>query len=70
VIKTDDYKRGYDQALKDINIPVKPMQEDWCPSECPRCQKSFHDYEPVNDGYYKRAYGMERCPYCGQKLEW
>lgn len=66
----DDYRKGYEQALKDINKPRMVIQENWNPSECPRCKESFSDYEPCNDGYYKRAYSLERCPYCGQKLKW
>lgn len=68
--KSKGYDKGYKQALKDINTPKKVIQENWSPSECPRCGKSYCDYEPCNDGYYKRARSLERCPYCGQKLEW
>lgn len=68
--KSKDYMSGYEQALKDINTPMKTIQEQWNPSKCPRCKQSFFDYEPCNDGYYQRAYSLERCPYCGQKLEW
>ena len=32
--------------------------------------QDFFDYEPCDDGYYQRAYSMERCPFCGQKLNW
>jgi len=65
-----DYQLGYEQALKDINNPMKMIQEDWESSECPRCHKLFYDYEECNDGYYDRAYSLDRCPYCGQKIEW
>ena len=68
--KSKDYIIGYEQALKDINTPMKTIQEQWNPSECPRCKEPFFEYEPCNDGYYQRAYSLERCPYCGQKLEW
>lgn len=66
----DCYKNGYQQALADINTPQQVIQENWNPSKCPGCHASFHDYEPCNDGYYKRAHSLERCPFCGQKLEW
>lgn len=66
----DAYQKGYQQALADINIPQQVIQENWNPSKCPRCYTSFHDYEPCDDGYYKRAQSLERCPFCGQKLEW
>lgn len=68
--KSNNYRKGYEQALRDINTPQKVIQEDWNPSKCPRCRESFDDYEPCDDGYYQRVYGLERCPYCGQKLEW
>ena len=66
----DDYKRGYEQALKNINTPMSVITENWNPSECPRCGEDFSDYEPCDDGYYDRATHLERCPYCGQKLYW
>lgn len=58
------------EAIKalDINIPkeviIKPRES----SQCPNCEKHFE--EDCNDGYYTRAYTMERCPYCQQKLKW
>lgn len=58
--KSDDYQKGYEQVLKDINIPRKVIQG----------KESYYDYEECDDGYYDRAYSLERCPYCGQKLEW
>lgn len=68
--KSNDYRNGYKQALRDINTAQKVIQENWNPSKCPRCRTSFYDYETCDDGYYQRAYSLERCPYCGQKLEW
>lgn len=64
------YKEGYEQAMKDINKPALAIQKEWNPSKCPRCDKSFEQFEPCNDGYYKRATSMQRCPYCGQLLDW
>ena len=64
------YLRGYAQALKEINIPMSVIIQQWKPSQCPRCNKSFEDFEPCNDGYYHRAMVMQRCPYCGQMLDW
>ncbi len=68
--KKKSQRIGYEQALKEINTPLRPIQEEWNPSKCPRCKGSFFDYEECDDGYYKRAYNLERCPLCGQKLEW
>jgi len=68
--KMTDYERGYKQALDDISSPQAVVAERWSLSECPRCAENFRDYEPCDDGYYKRAMSMLRCPYCGQKLDW
>lgn len=65
-----EYERGYNQALKDINRPMIVVIKEWSPSECPRCGHGFSDFEDCNDGYYRRATTMQRCPYCGQKLDW
>ena len=65
-----DFQRGYAQALEDINRPMCVIAEKWNPSECPRCGRSFEGYEDFDNGYYLRAQGLERCPYCGQKLDW
>lgn len=64
------YRKGYQKAMQEINTPMKVIQKNWSPSECPRCKKNFSDYEECDDGYYTRAYAMERCPYCGQLLKW
>lgn len=66
----DQYKLGYQQALKDINNPMKMIMPKWGSSECPRCGNVFYEYETCNDGFYKRAKSLDRCPYCGQKIEW
>ena len=58
------------QEITQYQVPMLVIQEDWNPSKCPRCGDDFFDYEPCDDGYYKRAYSLERCPYCGQKLTW
>lgn len=63
------FRRGYKQALKDINTPVPPITEKWEHSICPRCKESFADYEDNNDGDVIRAH-LERCPFCGQRLNW
>lgn len=64
------YEEGYAQALADISTPMVPVCRKWEASECPRCGSSFVEYEECNDGYYRRAYDLGRCPYCGQKLDW
>lgn len=64
------YRKGYQQALKDINTEKKVIKESWSPSRCPQCKEDFSDFEPCNDGYYTRCTSMLRCPFCGQKLKW
>lgn len=66
----EGYHDGYEAAIKELNTPAHVLIEDWNPSVCPNCHKDFSDYEPCDDGFYKRAYGIERCPYCGQMLDW
>ena len=66
----DEYKREYQRALEDINMPMAVVADRWKPSACPMCNESFADYEQCNDGYYKRAVNLYRCPFCGQKLDW
>lgn len=67
---SEDYKKGYIQALNDLNAPKLVIQEKWDPSQCPTCKTYFDDYEPCYDGYYKRANNLYRCPYCGQAIYW
>lgn len=64
------YRKGYQQALKDINTPKKVVVKPWQPSECPQCKNSFYEFEPCNDGYYTRCKSMMRCLFCGQMLDW
>ena len=59
-----------EKLFDEMNTPKKPIIQKWDPSDCPTCRHDFFDYEPCDDGYYQRAYGLERCPYCGQKLNW
>jgi len=58
------------EHIEKFQVPMYVIQENWNPSECPRCHHNFCDYEECNDGYYTRAESLERCPYCGQKLSW
>ena len=67
---SEDYKQGYIQALNDLNNFKMVIQEKWNPSQCPNCKKYFDEYEQCNDGYYKRATNLMRCPYCGQAIYW
>lgn len=58
------------ENYNNLQTPMKPIMDNWCPSKCPGCNKDFYDYEDCDDGYYDRAYPLERCPFCGQKLDW
>ena len=66
----ENYDLGYQQALNDINKPKKPIIEYCEYSRCPRCDKSFIDFENCNYDLIERAKFMDRCPYCGQALKW
>ena len=72
VIDTDNtgFNLGYNFALKEINTPMRMITKKWNPSECPRCHIDFGDLEECDDGYYNRATNLNRCPYCGQSIEW
>ncbi len=58
------------ELFENLNTPKDVIIAKWDPTECPTCRKDFFDYEPCKDGYYKRAYHLDRCPHCGQKLKW
>lgn len=70
IIGNNEFMKGYQQALESINHPMAVIKEKWNPSVCPRCKNDFYDIEPCHDGYYERATGMDKCPFCGQKLDW
>lgn len=68
-----DYEKGYRQALVDINTPKLAIipDSDYESSKCPTCGKEFYpEYERCRDGRYIRPYGLDRCPFCGQALDW
>lgn len=56
--------------LAQYQLPMLVIQEDWNNSKCPRCNENFSDYEDCDDGFYHRAYSLNRCPHCGQKITW
>ncbi len=69
-VDSEEYRKGYAQAIKDFNTPMTPIMEAWTYSRCPRCHEDFSDFEENDDGYITRCMSMIRCPFCGQKLEW
>lgn len=64
------FEDGKEYYKEKINTPRLVIQQQWKPSRCPTCGEYFDDYEDCNDGYYKRAYNLNRCPFCGQKIKW
>ena len=46
------------------------IKKDWQPSQCPTCEEHFYNAETCNDGHYKIHTYYQRCPYCGQALEY
>ena len=67
---SEDYKKGYVQAMNNLNTYQLVIQENWNPSRCPNCNEDFGEFETCNDGYWDRAFSLSRCPYCGQALYW
>ena len=65
---------GYEKAIKDLNEPMKVIEGDRdTPSRCPQCNRDFIEQEGCkwDEGYkYFKCIDLERCPYCGQRLEW
>lgn len=48
-------------------LPVPPVKERWEPNRCPTCDEDLGG--DCNDGYYQNPY-FDRCPECGQKLDY
>ena len=66
----NEYINLQKKIIEELNTPQKMITREWEPSVCPRCNEQFSAYEDCDDGYYRRAYSLERCPYCGQKIKW
>lgn len=49
------------------NIPQKPVQAKWEPNLCPACRADLGG--ECDDGYYANPW-FDRCPECGQKLDY
>lgn len=52
------------EKQKPKKIKIKP----WSPARCPSCDYELSSH--VGDGYYKHPTFLERCPECGQKIDW
>lgn len=65
-----EYEKGYRKALEDINRPMCVVPSQQKPSSCPRCSKSFLTTSLATMGITNRPRSMNRCPFCGQKLDW
>ena len=48
--------------------PKKIIIEPYCPTECPTCGHELS--KSLGDGYYKYPIFLERCPKCGQAIQW
>lgn len=51
-----------------MQIPKKPILEKWSAALCPGCKEELSEH--MGDGYYKHWDSLDRCPECGQRLEW
>lgn len=46
----------------------KIIIRDWNPTKCPTCDHELST--SLGDGYYKHPTFLERCPNCGQVIQW
>ena len=46
----------------------KIIIRDWNPTKCPTCGHELST--SLGDGYYKYPIFLERCPECGQAIQW
>lgn len=46
----------------------KIIIRDWNPTKCPTCGHELST--SLGDGYYKHPTFLERCPNCGQAINW
>lgn len=48
--------------------PKKIIIRNWNPTKCPTCGHELST--SLGDGYYKHPTFLERCPNCGQVIQW
>ena len=48
--------------------PKKIIIRNWRPTRCPTCGHELST--SLGDGYYKHPTFLERCPECGQAIQW
>ena len=48
--------------------PKKIIIRNWNPTRCPTCGHELST--SLGDGYYKHPTFLERCPNCGQAIQW
>ena len=46
----------------------KIIIREWNPTKCPTCSHELST--SLGDGYYKHPTFLERCPNCGQAIQW
>lgn len=51
----------------ELQIPKHPISKSWSPNLCPHCDADMGG--DCDDGYYENPH-YERCPVCGQKLDY
>lgn len=51
----------------ELQIPKHPISKSWSPNLCPHCNADIGGN--CDDGYYENPH-YERCPVCGQKLDY
>ena len=51
----------------ELQIPKHPISKSWSPNLCPHCNADIGG--DCNDGYYENPH-YDRCPVCGQRLDY
>ena len=68
----EDYKKiGTVEECReavDKQKPKKIIIEPYRPAKCPTCDHELST--SLGDGYYKHPIFLERCPECGQAIQW
>lgn len=65
----DEISEAFDIAIREVGkgIPKPSIRESWRPNRCPTCGANLGG--ACDDGYYQNPW-YERCPNCGQCLEY
>ena len=65
----EEIEEAIEFAIREVEkcIPKKPICKSWSPNRCPTCDEDLGG--ECDDGYYQNPW-YERCPKCGQILDY